>query len=192
MDQLSINELRRRADIAFKDRDFKTALQLSEQLVKEQVPEGYLTAAIISEHGWDGSDPDLQKAMVFYSGLCSRFNAREGYLGVARIYLKKAEKCNAERAERHCLHVVEESGDPIAYLLLGRVYEELFGDGHLGLAARNYLKAGLRGSAWAWRKYAQVKAKTGHHLVSLLAHIFATVISPALIFFGGMRLSRRG
>jgi TPR repeat protein len=189
---MNLNKLRDEANDAYNRRDFKTALPLFELLAKEGLPEGIYTSALIFENGWHGSEPDLHAAEEFFSSLAIKFNEPEGYLGLARIILKKGEAANLGKAENYCRHVIAKNGDPIAYLLLGRIYEELAGSTEYARAKANYFRAGLRGSAFAWRRYAFLQAKMGNGFAAALAHIFATLVSPVILIARGLRATRRG
>ena len=84
-----MKDLREQANDAYSRRDFKLALELSTQLARKGLPDGVLTSGLILEHGWHDGVVDLDGALSFYSELATKFDDKEGYLGFARVVLKK-------------------------------------------------------------------------------------------------------
>ncbi|GLQ98161.1 hypothetical protein [Dyella mobilis] len=187
-----ILEMKEKAGAAFKRHDFQLALALSEKLVEENVPSAFFTCGLIMERGWLNGVADLEKALFFYRNLAIKFNDDEGYLGCVRIFLARRELVNREKAMRYCQDATRGRLRHLAYLLMGRVYEELYEVPEYTLARKAYLASFFSGSAWALRKYA-LSLKKSHQIVgSVLIHIVATVVSPIMVLFGGVRVTRKG
>lgn len=189
---MNIDQEKKIAAQCYRQGRYDDALEAAQKLVKHNERLGFFICALLYELGVTKKGKNLERAYGHYDTLRKAFDDLDGYMGCARIILQNNDLTSAAKAEKFCIHVIDKTKDPIAYLLLGRLYEELFGQSHYELAKKNYLKAGLRGSAWAWRKYAQLNMRMGHALIGITMHVFATLISPILVLIGGMRSSRRG
>jgi len=192
MDRKEIDELRKEASIAFKKSDFERALSLSEKLAEENVPAAYYTCGLILEKGWLNGKKDLDRALEFYRKLAINWNADEGYLGCVRIILGKRQIDQRDKAIQYCLGATKGPSKRWAFILVGRIYEELYDPPQYKLARKAYLKSFSLGSAWALRQYARSLMKSRNFVGGVLIHIATTVISPFMVLFGGTQTVRRG
>ncbi|HET8637805.1 MAG TPA: hypothetical protein VFL96_13230 [Acidobacteriaceae bacterium] len=192
MNRKEIDELRKEARVAFKKKDFGRALSLSEKLAEENVPAAFYRCGLILEKGWLNGKKDLDRALEFYRKLAINWNADEGYLGCVRIMLEKHESEQCDKAVQYCLGAMKGSSKRWAFILLGRVYEEMYDPPEYKLARKAYLKSFSLGSAWALRQYARSLMKSGNFVGGVFMHGVVTVISPFMLLFGGIQVVRRG
>lgn len=192
MDIEQLRELRQKADEAFKSKDFTLAFSLSEKLAEANVPSALFTCGLIMEKGWMHGAKDLDRAFFFFRELAIKFNDDEGYLGCVRVILAKREIENRDKAAHYCLDATKGRLRHLGFLLLGRVYEELYDPPQYKLARKAYLKSFISGSAWALRQYAMSLMKSGNVVGGVLMHVAATIVSPFFVLFGGVRTTRTG
>ena len=184
-----IEETRRAASAAFKRHDYDSALSLSMELSKYNVPEALFTCGLIYER--IKGKVDLDKSYAYYDRL-RKYDLVEGNNGCVRVLLKKKAHSGAARAEQYCLTAIKENGSPLARLLLGRVLEELHQPPDLQRAKKLYLEAALRGLPWGYRRFANIKMREGHRVAGILIHIITTVISPFYVLILGNKALRAG
>jgi hypothetical protein len=184
------NELYEESRKAFRRQDYVFCFSLSTKLAEKNSPYGLATCGIILEKGKLDGIEDLEGALGFYKKLGLGLNQEEGYLGIVRVILAKHWTDERESAIKYCLGIAKNK--KIAFLLLGRVYEELYTLPNYDLARKSYLKSIFLGSAWAMRRYAASLASSGNLIGSVMAHILATLLSPFFLLFGGRRAFRRG
>jgi hypothetical protein len=187
-----LNQLRLEANVAFRRHDFERAFAISLRLTEKDIPSAFFTCGLILEKGWLGGLVDLDRAYDFFNQLAIKFNTPEGYLGCARIILAKRDFENREKAETYCRGVIGKPRDQLAYILLGRIYEELYDPPDFDSAKNAYVKAIFRGSAWALRKYANALMKSKNFVGGILMHVIATVVAPFFLLFGGLKVTRNG
>lgn len=192
MDRKDIDELRKEADAAFEGKDFERTLYLYEKLAEENVPLAFFRCGLILEKGWVDGKRDLDRASEFYRKLAINWNADEGYLGCVRIILGKRQIDQRDKAVQYCLGVMKGPLKRLAFILLGRVYEELFDPPQYKLARKAYLKSFSLGSAWAMRKYAESLMKSRNFVGGVFMHVVATIFSPLMFLFGGIKVTRHG
>jgi hypothetical protein len=192
LDNESLQDLKRKANAAFKSKDFELTFALSEKLAKENVPSALFTCGLIMEKGWLKGAKDPDRAFHFYRDLAIKFNDPEGYLGCVRVFLARHELDNRERAVRFCLGATDGRLKHLAFLLLGRIYEEMYEPPEYKLARKAYLKSFFAGSAWALRQYAMSLMKSNHVIGGVLMHVVATIVSPIFVLFRGLRTTRTG
>jgi len=192
MNDESLQELKRRADAAFKSKDFELTLALSEKLAEENVPSAFFTCGLILEKGWINGVKDLDRALLFYRDLAIKFNDDEGYLGCVRIFLARHDLEDRDQAVRYCTGATRGRLKHLAFLLLGRVYEDLYEPPEYKLARNAYLKSFFGGSAWALRQYAISLMKSNNVVGGAFMHAVATLISPIYVLIHGVRTTRNG
>lgn len=192
MDTDELRSLGQEADNAFRRKDFKIAFSVSERLAVANVPSAMFTCGLIMEKGWLTGQPDFDKAFGFYRGLAIKFNDDEGYLGCVRVMLAKHEVENREKAVHYCVDATRGRLKHLAFLLLGRVYEELYDPPDYKAARKAYRKSFAAGSAWALRQYAMSLMKSRNIIGGVFMHVVATIVSPFFVLFGGARTTRPG
>lgn len=189
---MDIDESRREASRAFKRREFDKALDLSLALSQYNVYEALYTCAIIYEEGVSLQGRNLEAAYKYFDRLRRACDADEGYVGCARIILEKRDIENVQLAEEYCRTAIEKGNNPFAYFILGRIFEDFKTPPDLVEAKKMYAAAALRGAAWGMRRFAIVEWKRSNYLVSIFAHIAATIFFPFYRLFGGQRALRMG
>lgn len=184
-------------EMAFRSRDYERCFQLAQRLIVEKKLVGFFRCALILENGLLTNGKDLDGADKIYWQLIQRFDFAEGYLGRARITLAKNDISNRETALRYCREVTD--GDlkhrrwkQFAYLLEGRIYEELFDPPDYERAARSYRMSIFSGSALSLRLYARSLMHSGRFLSGILMHVIATVSWPFFVAIFGVRATRYG
>lgn len=192
MDNDRLRDLSREADVAFKSKNFDVAFSISEELVKANVPSAMFTCGLIMEKGWLNGLQDLDRALFFYRDLAIKFNDDEGYLGCVRVMLAKHDMESRDKAVHFCTDATHGRLKHLAFLLLGRVYEELYSPPDYKAARKAYLKSFAAGSAWALRQYAMSLMNSKNIIAGVLMHIAATIVSPFFVLFGGARTTRPG
>lgn len=192
MDNAEQKKLRRNAGLAFKNHDFELAFSISEQLAKENDPSAFFTCGLILENGWLQGKKDLDRALSFYRKLAINWNDDEGYLGCVRIILSKRQNDQRDQAIQYCFDATKGPSKCWAFILMGRIYEELYDPPKFRLARKAYLKAFSLGSAWALRKYAESLMKSRNFVGGVSMHVVATIVSPFMTLLGGMKVTRHG
>lgn len=192
MDTESLAMLRQKADEAFGNKDFETALVVSKRLAAENIPSAMFTCGLILEKGWLNDKIDLNGAEFYYRKLAINFNDDEGYLGCVRIMLARREMENRDTAMQYCMGAANGRIKHLAFILMGRIYEEFYDPPDYKLARRAYLKSVVSGSAWALRKYAMSLMKSKNIIGGICMHVIATIVSPFFVLFGGVRTTRTG
>jgi TPR repeat protein len=192
MNRDQIENLLRQENAAYKEGKFDLALQLAEKLSNENVPSSFFTCGLILEKGWSSCGIDLDRALEFYRKLAVRWNDAEGYLGCVRIILAKNDFDQRDKAIQYCLTESMGRLSYLAYLLLARIYEEMYMPPDYNLAKKYCIKSIFHGSAWALRKYALLLGRSGNVVGAFSMHIVATVCSPLIVVFGGFKKVRKG
>lgn len=192
MSRDQIEDLLRQENAAYKEGNFDLALQLSEKLSVENVPSAFFTCGLILEKGWSSCGIDLDRAREFYKQLAINWSNAEGYLGCVRIMLAKKELDKRDKAIQYCLSETKGGLSYLAYLLLARIYEEMFVPPDYKLAKRYCIRSIFHGSAWALRRYAVLLGRSGNIVGAFVMHIVATVCSPIIVLFGGFKKVRKG
>lgn len=188
-----VSELRHNAhEELFKNKNYELAFSLARKLTDINQPSGFFMCGLILEKGWLNGSPDFDGALGFYRGLAIKFNDDEGYLGCVRVMLEKHEVESRDKAVNYCVDATRGRLKHLAYLLLGRVYEELYNPPDYRLAHKAYLKSFACGSAWALRQYAMSLRKSRNMVGSVFMHVIATIVSPLLVLIGGVRATRHG
>lgn len=183
------NDSQARAHEAFRKRDYELALKLSEQL---DDPASLFRCGILYETGFGAQTPDLDRAWRYFERLMREHQASEGYLGCARIILKRARTTQWAQAEAYCLRAIELDGNAFAYFLLGETYSRLKEPLDCEKAARAFVSAAMRGAPWGWRRYANIKIKQGNWPLGVVVHCVATIAFPLYILLLGKRATRTG
>lgn len=192
MDRKEIDELRKEADAAFEGNDFERTFYLYEKLAEENVPLALFRCGLILEKGWLNGKKDLDRSLGFYRKLAINWNQDEGYLGCVRIILSKRQIDQRDKAVQYCLDAAKGPLKRLAFILMGRVYEELYDRPKYKLARKAYLKSFSLGSAWALRRYAESLMKSRNFVGGVFMHVVATAVSPFMVLFGGIKVIRRG
>jgi TPR repeat protein len=192
MEHGEIDKLKRDSVTAFRRKQFALALEISEKLVKKEVPGGFYTCALILENGWGGIPIDLQAAYALFKNLAIKFNSGEGYLGCVRIILKGGCLESGERALAFTRTVKEKHLLGLSHLLSGRIYEELYFPPRRKEARCEYFRAFAHGSSWGLRKLASSYIADRRLIAGAVIHIIATLVAPLFFILGGKRSSRSG
>jgi len=192
MNRDQIENLLRQENTAYKERNFDLALELAEKLAGENVPSSFFTCGLILEKGWSSFGIDLNRALEFYKKLAIQWNDAEGYLGCVRIILARKEFDQRDKAIQYCLTETKGRLSYLAYLLLARIYEEMYSPPDYRLAKKCCIKSIFLGSAWALRNYALILGRSGNIAGAFSMHIVATVCSPLIVVFGGFKKVRKG
>lgn len=192
MDREEIDELRKEAEVTFERKEFERAFCLYEKLAEENVPLALFRCGLILEKGWLKGKKNLDRALEYYRKLAINWNADEGYLGCVRIILSNRQTDQRDKAVQYCLGAAKGSLKRLAFILIGRVHEELYDPPQYKLARKAYLKAFSLGSAWALRQYARSLMKSHNFIGGVFMHIVTTVVSPFMVLFGGIKVTRRG
>ncbi len=180
------------ANRAFRNRDYRLALKLSEELASEGDPCAIYTCGIIYEIGSGLLGPDLGKAWSYFERLAREHSLSEGYLGCVRIVLAQQDLTRLNLAESFCNSAIQTDDTAFGYLLLGDLNVHLKQPPDLLSAGRCYSSAALRGSLWGLRRYAYVMRLRGRWLGYFTMHAIATVLTPVYLIFFGLRSTRSG
>jgi TPR repeat protein len=191
-DDITLDGRKKAASEAFASRNFALAFSLSNKLVEENVASAMFTCGLIMEKGWLNGVKDFDCAYYYYNKLAIQFNNEEGYLGCVRIILLRHEFENRHKALMYCLGATTGRSKHLAFLLLGKIHEELSEPPDHRKAREAYLKSFFSGNSWALRKYAMSLIKSKKYFSGAAMHVIATIASPILIFVGGLRKSRNG
>jgi TPR repeat protein len=131
----------------------------------------------IYEDGSNGATRDLKAALRAYQGSIDGFGYVEGYLAVARFnYYGNAPKVDYGEAFRLYQHVAERHAHPVAYLMLGRMYQQGQGVTKDTSAARIWLtKAASLGSVYGMLDLAILEREECHYIRHLRLRVMASV-----------------
>lgn len=182
--------LRNQASQAIKNRDFNLALECYEVLAAKDIPDGIFMCGVIHENKWDETLHDLDEAYGFYRKLAIEWNADSGYLGCVRVILANKDVSHRDTALNYCRQLITGDEKRYGYLTMGRIYEELHDPPEEKLARSAYFHSFLHGSTWALRKYATSLMNSKKYLRGIAMHVVATIVSPFLLFFGGLGATR--
>lgn len=188
---MNYSELEQEALRFYAKRKYDEALNISIELSKHLNNVGLYMSATILELGISTQGKNLQIAYKYFD-LLRKNNDDEGYVGCARIMLQDNNIGSEKLAEEYCKNAIKVRENPYAYLVLGQVYEFMFGSSHYELATKSYTKAALRGATLGWRRIALLEKKKGNLLMSIIMHIFSTIVAPVYLIFGGMGTARNG
>ena len=192
MNKSYLDRLNSEADTAFTSGDFERAFECSQILAEQNFASAMFTCGLILENGWIDGVADLERANKYYRDLAIHFNSDEGYLGCARVILGRREIESRDQALKFCDGATRGRSKHLAFLLMGRIYEELEDPPQYQLARKFYRKSFCSGSAWALRQYARSLMRSRNYIAGVSMHIIATIVSPALIALGGLRKARDG
>ncbi len=170
---------------AYKNGKYDQALETSLELSRYNNKLGLFTCGLIYELGISSKGTDLSKAYKYFDLLSRQYHDDEGLLGCARIMIIDKSLGSKELAEEYCLEAIKISRNKIAYLNLGRVYEELFGSTSFKLSRKAYITAAFKGAAWGWRNWAIIEFKWGSVMLSIFIHVLATIFYPLYFILGG-------
>lgn len=184
--------IKEEADDAYRKGDYRRALELSEELARGGDAAAIYTCAILYELGSGADSPNLDKAWIYFERLAREHHLSEGYLGCARVILSRGEQSRAKLAEEFCRRAIEIDNSAFGHLILGDIYSKFHDPPDLKRAARCYVDAAVRGAAWGWRRYANVKKAQGNFVIWALVHALATVAFPLYVLVLGARATRTG
>lgn len=171
------------ASAAFRSGRYDEAMSRFEVLKHEAPPFDGLSQhsmAAILEGGFSSAGVDLEGAIECYRTLAA--SPAEwgsiGEVGIARV-LSRLNRCGHQlEIEARCKRAIEIDSSIAASYFLGRMYEECRGDHR---AARSqYLRMFRHGRPLGLRWYARSHMSYGSKVIGLIAHVVATLVSPAL------------
>lgn len=195
MDQEQLQGLHKEAHrLLLRDRDYEAAFRVYKRLADADDVSACFTCGLFYENGWLKSGKDLDLALSYYRKLAIKWNDDEGYLGIARIIFLQKNHEELDTAIRFCKDVLSNglrARKRLAFVLLGRIYEDMSDPPEHKSARKAYLKAFMCGNAYSLRLYARSLVKSRDYIGGFLMHVIATVVCPVMVLFLGRGASRQ-
>lgn len=177
---------------AYVSGDFENAKMLLDKIVEEESDSPYgLGARYLRARGLEDGvfqeEQNLSKAYDDFLVLKDRAEefGSAGIVGCARILFQFGASENRDRILALCVEAIARDSNAKAMMLLGCLNEQVTEDAKS--ARRWYLRAFMRGLPWGMRFFARSHSKDGNPVRAAMAHVMATVASPILVLFHGVR-----
>lgn len=176
---LTNNKLYKTAIKAYKQGNYRQALELSISLINNGDAYANTLAGAIYEKGGNGVNQDLDKAFFYYQKAVDEIGSVEGWLALGRFYyFGKSVAQDYEKAFNYYSIVAEDTENSVAYLVLGKMYLEGNGVNKNLPMAREYLKKAIKsGSVFGYTYLGMLEKESGHIFYSFLLRIKAGVLA---------------
>jgi TPR repeat protein len=167
---------------AYREGDFRAALEGASALIDEGYAHANTLAGAIYEKGSSSVAQDIQKAKFYYQMAVDEIGAVEAWLALGRLhFFGKGMAPDYEKAFYYYSVVDHDTESAVAYLMLGRMYHEGKGVSRdLSSARKYFLKAKAKGSVFALTHLALLEKDCGHYFRSIWLRVWAAYLAFAI------------